>query len=141
MTQQVDHRPVKCQSRWWSPRFETVNGSHNGESPLLEPTGIQVATKSMQGTTNGEHRKLIGVRTMSLFGYEVQFVLLECCQRFRILITSYRKDYLMCCPTTKVVKSMYSDALALTVVPCQVFTTVFCSYRACVLKRCCGETF
>ena len=26
------------------------------------------------GTTNGEHRKLIGVKTMSLFGYGMQFL-------------------------------------------------------------------
>ena len=52
-----------------------VNGSHNGESPLLKSTGIQFATKSMLGKTNGEQRRLIGVKTMSLFGYEVQFVL------------------------------------------------------------------
>ena len=77
VAQQVSHRPIKCQSRSWSPRrVMTVNGSHSGESPLLESTGIQFVTKSMLGTTNGEHRKLIGVKTMSLFGYGVQFVLL-----------------------------------------------------------------
>ena len=48
---------------------------------------------------------------------------------------------LMCCPTNKVVKSMYSDALALTVVPCQAFSTILCSYRAGVLETRCGETF
>ena len=53
----------------------TVNGSHIGESPLRKPTGIQFTTNSVLGTTNGEHRKLIGVKTMSLFEYEVQFVL------------------------------------------------------------------
>ena len=52
-----------------------VDGSHNGESPLLKPTEIQFATKHMLGTTNVEYRKLIGVKTMSLFGYKVQFVL------------------------------------------------------------------
>ena len=29
----------------------------------------------MLGTSNGEHRKLIGVKMMSLFGCKVQFVL------------------------------------------------------------------
>ena len=38
-------------------------------------TGIQIATKPMLGTTNREHRKLIGVEMMSLFGYEIQFLL------------------------------------------------------------------
>ena len=71
---QVSHRPIKCQSRSWSQRVTTANGSHNGET-LLKPTEIQFATKSMLGKINGEHRKLIGVKTMSLFGYEVQFVL------------------------------------------------------------------
>ena len=78
MTQQVSYRPIKCQSRSWPSRVTTVNGSHiNGEGPLLKPTGIQFATKSMLGTTtNGEHQKLIGVKTMSLFGYGIRFLLL-----------------------------------------------------------------
>ena len=42
-------------------------GNINGESPLLNPTGIQFVAKSMLGTTNEEYRKLIGVETMSLF--------------------------------------------------------------------------
>ena len=75
VTQQVSLRPIKCQSRSWSHRVTTVDGSHNGESPLLKPTGIKFVTNLMLGTTNGEHRKLIGVKTMSLFRYEVQFVL------------------------------------------------------------------
>ena len=76
VTQQVSHnRAIKCQSRSWSPRVTTVNGSQNGESPLLRSTGIQFATKSMLGKTNGEHRKLVGVKIMFLFGFEVQFVL------------------------------------------------------------------
>ena len=45
-TQQVSHRPIKCQSRLWSQRGTKVNGSHHGDSPLLRPTGIQIATKS-----------------------------------------------------------------------------------------------
>ena len=44
--QQVSHRPIKCQSRLWSQRGTKVNGSHHGDSPLLRPTGIQIATKS-----------------------------------------------------------------------------------------------
>ena len=59
-------------------------GHINGESPLLEPTGIHFATKSMLGTINVKHQKLIGVETMSLFGYEIRFVLLGCCKCFRI---------------------------------------------------------
>ena len=48
VTQQVvSHRPIKCQSRLWSQRGTEVNGSHhNGDNPLLRPTGIQIATKS-----------------------------------------------------------------------------------------------
>ena len=45
-TQQVSHRPIKCQSRLWSQRGTKVNGSHHGDNPLLRPTGIQIATKS-----------------------------------------------------------------------------------------------
>ena len=46
MTQQVSHRPMKCQSCLWSQRGTKVNGSHHGDNPLLRPTGIQIATKS-----------------------------------------------------------------------------------------------
>ena len=46
---------------------------------------------------------------------------------------------MMYCPTNKVVKSMYSDALA--AVPHQFSTTVLCSYQAGVMERRCGEVF
>ena len=46
VTQQVSHRPIKCQSRLWSQRGTKVDGSHHGDNPLLRPTGIQIATKS-----------------------------------------------------------------------------------------------
>ena len=46
VTQQVSHRPIKCQSRLWPQRGTEVNGSHHGDNPLLRPTGIQIATKS-----------------------------------------------------------------------------------------------
>ena len=46
VTQQVTHRPIKCQSRLWSQRGTKVNGSHHGDNALLRPTGIQIATKS-----------------------------------------------------------------------------------------------
>ena len=55
--------------------------------------------------------------------------------------TWYKEDFLMCCPTNKVIKSMYSDALVHAAVPYQAFTTVLCSYRAGVLKRRYGEAF
>ena len=55
-----------------------------GESPLLKPTGIQYATTSMLGTTtNGEHRKLIGVKMMFLFGYGIQLLLSGVLQVFQ----------------------------------------------------------
>ena len=34
VTQQVSHRPIKCQSRLWSQRGTKVNGSHHGDNPL-----------------------------------------------------------------------------------------------------------
>ena len=46
VTQQVSHRPIKCQSCLWSQGGTKVNGSHHGDNPLLRPTGIQIATKS-----------------------------------------------------------------------------------------------
>ena len=45
VTQQVSHRPIKCESRLWSQRGTKVNVSHHGANPLLRPTGIQIATK------------------------------------------------------------------------------------------------
>ena len=45
VTQQVSHRPIKCQSCLWSQRGTKVNGPHHGDNPLLRPTGIQIATK------------------------------------------------------------------------------------------------
>ena len=44
VTQQVSHRPIKCQCRLWSQRGTKVNGSHHGDNPLFKPTGIQIAT-------------------------------------------------------------------------------------------------
>ena len=82
-TQQVGQRPIKCQSCSWSQIGANVNGSHHGDSPVLKPTGIRVATKSVPGPTNREHRKLIGVKTMSL-GKNYSFYCLECRQYFRI---------------------------------------------------------
>ena len=38
-TQQVSHRPIKCQSRLWSRRGTKVNGSYHGDNPLLRPKG------------------------------------------------------------------------------------------------------
>ena len=85
VTQQVSHRHIKCQSRSWSQRGTKVNGSHRGENPLLRPTAIQIAKKSLLGLTNREHRKLIGVKTMSLgMKYSFYCLLIECCQYFMI---------------------------------------------------------
>ena len=50
VTQQVSHRPIKCQSRLWSKRGTKVNGSHHGDNPLLRPTGIQIARKCYAAT-------------------------------------------------------------------------------------------
>ena len=71
-------------------KLRQSTGHINGESPLLNPTGIQFVTKPMLGTANEKHWKLIGVETMPLFG----FVLLGCCKCFRIGITSYSIVYL-----------------------------------------------
>ena len=52
VTQQVSHRPIKCQSRLWSQRGTKVNGSHHGDNPLLRPTGIQNRDKKLCGSTS-----------------------------------------------------------------------------------------
>ena len=141
VAQQVSHRPIKYKSRSWSPRVTTVNESHNGESPLIKSTGIQFATKYMLGTTNGEHRKVIGVKTMSFFGYEVQFVLFRVLPAFQNLNRKLQRRLSDVLPNQQSHQVLYSDALAPTVVPYQAFTTVLCGYRVGVLERRCGETF
>ena len=63
--------PFKCsviQQRYGSSSTSTC-------SLDLKLTGIRITTKSMLSTTKGEHRKLIGIKTMSLFGYGIQFLL------------------------------------------------------------------
>ena len=109
MIQQVSHRPIKCQSRSWPQRCTTVKGSHHGDSPLLKPTGIQIATKPMPGTTKREHRRFIDVKKVSLFGYELQFLLSG--QKFEL--QAYREDCLMCCPTNKSSKVIQNISIAL----------------------------
>ena len=46
VTQEVSHRPIKCQSRLWSQRGTKANGSRHRDTPLLRPTGIHIATKN-----------------------------------------------------------------------------------------------
>ena len=65
----------------------------NCEGLLLKPTGIQFATKSRLGTTtNGEHRKLIGVKTF-VWERNTAFTVWSAAS-FRIKITSYSIVYL-----------------------------------------------
>ena len=57
VTQQVSHKPIKCQSRLWSQRGTKVNGSHHGDNPLLRPAGIQIATEKLcDSTSNGTYQ-------------------------------------------------------------------------------------
>ena len=65
-TQRVSHIPMKSQSRSWSPRGAKVSESHHDDNPLLKPTRIEIATKSLPGPSTREHRKLLDVKTMSL---------------------------------------------------------------------------
>ena len=56
VTQQVSHRPIKCQSRLWSQRGTKVNGSHHGDDPLLRPTGNRDPNRDKKlcdSTSNG----------------------------------------------------------------------------------------
>ena len=48
VTQEVSHRPIKCQSRLWSQRGTKVNGSHHGDNPLLRPKGSKSRQKVMR---------------------------------------------------------------------------------------------
>ena len=67
VTQQVSHIDLsKANPGRGHKEPRKVNGSRHGDSPLLKPTGIQIATKPLPGPTTREHRKLLGVKTMSL---------------------------------------------------------------------------
>ena len=67
IAQQVSHGPIKYQSRSWSRRGTTVNSSYHGNNPLVRSIEIQIATKSLPGSTNRKYRKLTtGVKTVSL---------------------------------------------------------------------------
>ena len=55
VTQQVSHRPIKCQSRLWSQRGTKVNGSHHGDNPLLGPAGIQTARLYKKASLKKSH--------------------------------------------------------------------------------------
>ena len=54
-------------------------GSHHGDSTLLKPLGIQIATKSFPGPTTREHWELIGVKKMSLGTNHSSLYCLKCC--------------------------------------------------------------
>ena len=95
----------------------------------------------MLGTTNGEHQKLIDVKTMSLLGYEVQFALFAVPLVFQNLDYKLQRRLSDVLPNQQSNQVLYSDALDPTVVPYQAFTTVLCGCRVGVLERRCGETF
>ena len=68
------------------------SSSRSACSPDFKPTLIQIAIKLMSGTTDREHWKLIGVKTMSLVGYGIQFFYcLMCCQCFRVKVVRIAK--------------------------------------------------
>ena len=48
VTQQVSHRPIKCQSRLWSQRGTKVNGSHHGDNRYLDQQGSKSRQKVMR---------------------------------------------------------------------------------------------
>ena len=70
VTQQVSHRPIKCQSRLWSQRGTKVNGSHHGDNSLPRPTGIQIATKSYAALQAVTPTNIKTVRQTSLLHIE-----------------------------------------------------------------------
>ena len=113
------------------------SGSRSTCSLEFKLTGIQIAIKSMPGTTNREHRKLVGVKMMSLFGYGIQFLLSGGLSVFQNLNYNLHKRLSDVLPNQQNHQVLYSDdALAPTAVPYPAFTTVLCSYRVGVL----GET-
>ena len=94
--------------------IDLSNANHaRGHKEVRRSTGhIMVTTRhsnqkgseSRQNLSSREHRKLIGVKTVS-FRTNYSFNCLEYCHYFRIWITSYRKDCLMWSPSNEVIKS------------------------------------
>ena len=143
MAQQVSYRPIKGQSRSWPSKFTAaVSGSHKGESPQLKLTGIQYATTSMLGTTtNGEHRKLIGVKTRLCLGTEYG---LYCWDAASVSESELQPTEKIVWCTNQPTKSscICTELLAVyAAVPHYIFTTVLCGYRVGVMERRYGETF
>ena len=67
MTQQVSHRPIKCQSRSWSHRGTKKVAGHIIVTIRSTQTNRDSnRDKSLTGPTIGKGRKVIGVKTMSL---------------------------------------------------------------------------
>ena len=94
-TQQVNHRPIKCQSRLWSQRGTKVNGSpRHGDKPLLRPTRIHLATKSY-ATLQAMHRPMPKRLVKLLYSIEISRA------------TSIDLDRQDCCPlpTTNVLSN------------------------------------
>ena len=91
-------------------RGTKVHRSYQGDNPFLRPTDI--AAKLLPSPTNREHRKIIGVKVMSL-GTKYSSYCLERCQYVRIRITIYEEDCLMCCPSNEVIKTDSKHFLAL----------------------------
>ena len=96
------------------------SSSRSTRSLDFKLTGIQIATKPMPGTTNQEHRKLIGVKMTSLFGV---------LPVFQNLNYNLQKRLSEVMPNQQSCQVLYSNALAPTAVPYPAFTTIFCSYR------------
>ena len=53
VTQQVSHRPIKCQSRLWSQRGTKINGSHHGDTRYSDQQGSKSRQKLCDTTSNG----------------------------------------------------------------------------------------
>ena len=83
VTRPVSHRPSNAYPACGHKRGTKVNGSHYGDNLLLNPAGTQIATNALPDSTTREHRKCIGVKTMSL-GTNYRFYCLGCCQSFKI---------------------------------------------------------
>ena len=52
VTQQVSHRPIKCQSRLWSQRGTKFNGSHHGDKPATQTNRDPNRDKKLRDSTS-----------------------------------------------------------------------------------------
>ena len=109
MTQPASHRSINFQCRSWSRRGTKVNGLHHGDSSLLKPTEIQIATKPSPGPPPKTLETFR--RENHVLGYELQFLLSGVLPVFHDQNYKLQRRRLMCClirrKSSKIIQNVF----------------------------------